>query len=657
MIVVKLCAAALAAISLTAGASAAGLPPVEAFALPAQMRYAALSPDGDHIAFVFQRENNDMIAVAPSRLEEGAQIRIRSVHPWETVSAISWSGERVIYQTRRPTPRSRDDTSTFYNRTFLYSVPVDLSASIPLNEDPGDRRRSWLPRPQLSGDITHLLPHDPQHILQALNWREWETRDLYRTNVETGELSMIMRGRTGTQGFLTDGNGAVVAMYGLERGRETGDPFFVVGDGANGWIDLSRFINAEYDFLPFGRHRDGRLYVGSNHDADTIGLFLFDPARGAFDELLFRHPEVDVGGLIYSAGGEAVVGAYYIADEPGFHYFDGAYAAARNDLQTRLDRTNVRFVSIAQEARLALVSAEGPGDPGGLYLYDTESGALTEVGRLRPWLDDIPMGGVFPVRFPARDGLELRGYVTLPHGRQPDTTTGRPIPFVILVHGGPAARDYARFDPWAQFLASRGSGVLQFNFRGSRGLGRALESAGDGEWGAGMQDDVDDAAQWLAANGYADPDRIAVMGASYGGYAALMAAGRDNGLYRAAISVNGVTDLVGMRQHSQRFFGLEQRFREQLEGVDLRAMSPVNAANNIRIPILVAHASYDSVVPYSQSETFRRRLGRQDEHSVFIELRGDSHAIDLAGNRHLLLATLEAFLAYHMPSAELAMAD
>ena len=172
-----------------------------------------------------------------------------------------------------------------------------------------------------------------------------------------------------------------------------------------------------------------------------------------------------------------------------------------------------------------------------------------------------------------------------------------------------------------------------------------------------MQDDVDDAAQWLAANGYADPDRIAVMGASYGGYAALMAAGRDNGLYQAAISVNGVTDLVGMRQHSQRFFGLEQRFREQLEGVDLRAMSPVNAANNIRIPILVAHASYDSVVPYSQSETFRRRLGRQDEHSVFIELRGDSHAIDLAGNRHLLLATLEAFLAYHMPSAELAMAD
>lgn len=593
-----------------------------------------------------------MIAVAPSRLDEGAQIRVRSVHPMETVWSISWSGDRVIYQTRRPTPRSRNDTRTFYIRTFVYSAPADLSSSTPLNTDPGDRRRAWLPRPQLSGDITHLLPDDPQHILQALNWREWETNDLYRTNVETGELTRIIRGRTGTQGYLTDQVGRVVAMYGLDRGRETGDPFFVVTDGGDGWIDLSRFINTDDDFLPLGRHDDGRLYVASNHDADTTGLFLFDPVSQSFDELLFRHPSVDIGGLVYSAGGGNVIGVFYTEDQPTIHYFDADYSTARAQLQSRLDRSDVRFVSVAYEAGKSLVEVGGPSDSGGLYLYEHNTGQLTEFGRLHPELDSINFGGVFATTLTARDGLELPGYVTLPTGREPGDAGAR-LPFIILVHGGPAARDFARFDPWVQFLTSRGYGVLQVNFRGSRGLGRALQAAGQGQWGTGMQDDVDDAAEWLAREGLADPGRIGVMGASYGGYAALMAAARNNNRYAAAISINGVTDLNGMLQHGQRFFGLEQRMREQFEGVDLRAMSPANRTADIRVPVFVAHASYDSVVPFSQMETLRRRFGREGEDAIFVELISDSHNVELAANRYILLSGIEAFLAIHMPSREL----
>jgi dipeptidyl aminopeptidase/acylaminoacyl peptidase len=652
MIVAKHLLAWVVGFLIAAEASAAALPPVEAFALPGQMRHAALSPDGEHIAFVFQRDNTDMIAVAPSQLGEGAQIRVRSVHPMETIWSISWSGDRVIYQTRRPTPRSREDTRTFYIRTFVYSAPSDLSSSMPLNTDPRDRRHAWLPRPQFSGDITHLLPDDPQHILQALNWREWETKDLYRTHVETGELTRIMRGRTGTQGYLTDHAGNVVAMYGLDRGRDTGDPFFVVTDGADDWIDLSRFINTDDDFLPFGRHEDGRLYVASNHDADTTGLFLFDPVNQSFDELLFRHPFVDIGGLVYSAGGGTVVGVHYTEDQPDIHYFDAGYSTARTQLQMQLERTDVRFVSVAPKAGRSLVEAGGPSDPGGLYLYEHETRQLTEFGRLHPELDIFDVGGLFNVTLTARDGLNLPGYITLPHGREPGDA-GAPLPFIILVHGGPAARDLARFDARVQFLTSRGYGVLQVNFRGSRGLGRTLQAAGQGQWGAGMQDDVDDAAEWLTAEGLADPERIGVMGASYGGYAALMAAARNNDRFAAAISINGVTDLNGMIQHSQRFFGLERRLREELEGVDLRAMSPANSAADIEIPVFLAHATYDSIVPYSQMETFRRRFGRQGEDAVFVELISDTHGVELAANRYILLAGIEAFLAIHMPSAEL----
>ena len=652
MSVINYWLAAVAGMCVLAAQPAAALPPVEAFALPAQMRQAALSPDGQYVAFSFQRDNAEMIAIAPSRLEEGAQIRIRPVHPMETISDISWSGDRVIYQTQRPTPRSRDDQRTFYIRTFLHSAPADLADSTPLNVDPGDRSQSWVPRPQFSGDITHLLPDDPQHILQALNWREWETNDLYRTHVETGELTAIMRGRRGTQGFLTSRTGEVVAMYGLERGRESGDPFFVVADGQGGWADLSHFTNSEHDFIPLDRHEDGRIYVASNHDANTTGLFLFDPRTQSFGELLFRHPDVDIDGLVYSAGGGAVIGVSFTLDEPTVHYFDPGYAQSREELQTRLERNNVRFISIAREAGLALVSVESPTDAGGLYLFDTESGEITQFGRRRPWLDDVPPGEVFPVRLTARDGLELTGYLTLPHGRSPGDSQGA-LPFIILVHGGPAARDEARFDAWAQFLASRGYGVLQVNFRGSRGLGRELLEAGRGQWGAGMQDDVDDAADWLVAEGMADAQRVGVMGASYGGYAALMAAVRNNGRYAAAISVNGVTDLQGMLRHSQRFVGGERRFRERLEGVDLRAMSPATAARDIRIPIFVAHASFDSTVPFSQMETLRRRMGRQASHATFIELLHDNHSIDRAANRYQMLSGIEVFLAEHMPSREL----
>ena len=163
-----------------------------------------------------------------------------------------------------------------------------------------------------------------------------------------------MRGRRGTQGFLTSRTGEVVAMYGLERGRESGDPFFVVADGQGGWADLSHFTNSEHDFIPLDRHEDGRIYVASNHDANTTGLFLFDPRTQSFGELLFRHPDVDIDGLVYSAGGGAVIGVSFTLDEPTVHYFNPGYAQSREELQTRLERNNVRFISIAREAGLAL---------------------------------------------------------------------------------------------------------------------------------------------------------------------------------------------------------------------------------------------------------------------------------------------------------------
>jgi len=271
--------------------------------------------------------------------------------------------------------------------------------------------------------------------------------------------------------------------------------------------------------------------------------------------------------------------------------------------------------NFSQDGKRALALVQNDRTPGAFYLFDDEKGTVEMLAARAPWIDANLMSEVKAITYAARDGLQIPGYLTLPHGKAPKS-----LPLIVFPHGGPyAVRDVGRFDRDAQFLASRGYAVLQMNFRGSGGYGTKFREAGNREWGGKMQDDVTDAVKWAVSEGIADANRVCIFGASYGGYAALMGAATTPELYRCAISYAGVSDLETMFQ--SRIIGRQggrDRTPEELDFMRrvvgdkrdaawLRERSPVTNAARIRCPVFIAHASVIS----SCRSPMPRRCGRR----------------------------------------------
>jgi len=248
--------------------------------------------------------------------------------------------------------------------------------------------------------------------------------------------------------------------------------------------------------------------------------------------------------------------------------------------------------------------------------------------------------------YEARDGLNIPAFVTLPPGIK-TLDEAKKLSFVVLPHGGPNARDFESFDWLAQFIAFRGHGVLQMNFRGSQGYGQEFMDQGDREWGQSMQDDVTDGTKWLIDQGYADPNLIVIGGASYGGYAALMGAVKEPDLYTCATSINGVTDLVELIKDSSR---AQRRATKRMIGRlwgdrdMLRANSPAQRADEIKIPVLIVQSQRDRIVPRQQALTMRDALKEAGGDVTYVELKNGNHYLTVGDNRITMLRALEDFL-------------
>ena len=261
-----------------------------------------------------------------------------------------------------------------------------------------------------------------------------------------------------------------------------------------------------------------------------------------------------------------------------------------------------------------------------------------------------------PIQYAARDGLNIHGYLTLPPGAADPSG----LPLVVLAHGGPAARDVAGFDWWAQALASRGYAVLQANFRGSTGYGRDFLEAGYGEWGRKMQTDLSDGVRWLAAEGVIDPARVCIFGASYGGYAAMAGLALDSDVYRCGVSVAGVSDLRRMvnrearrdvRKDNQavrywnRFMGAAR-----LDDRALDDLSPAYLAASVDSPLLLIHGRDDTVVPIEQSRVMAQAMRRADKPVEFVELPGEDHWLSRSETRRQMLVETVRFLEANNPA-------
>jgi dipeptidyl aminopeptidase/acylaminoacyl peptidase len=347
-----------------------------------------------------------------------------------------------------------------------------------------------------------------------------------------------------------------------------------------------------------------------------------------------------------------VIGVVYGEGQGAIEYFDRTYAQMQADLHATFPGESVSITSVSKDRKRFIANVEGATNPGGAY-YFIEGGEISLVGKEHPGLSPQDIGPVKFFTYAARDGLAIPAYLTLPNG-----SSGKGLPLVVMPHGGPEARDYGGFDGWAQFLASRGYAVLQPQFRGSDGFGKAFRDAGRKKWGLEMQNDITDGVKHLIANGTADGNRVAIVGWSYGGYATLAGLAFTPELYRAGVAGAPVSDLPTFYDWIQsraggRWFRSEDHVAQMLgnkfqDAKRLEQTSPARHADKFRAPVLLVHPDQDRTVPPEQSQIMADALKRAGKPGELMKIGGDDHYLSSPTTGREFLSRIEAFLALHM---------
>jgi dipeptidyl aminopeptidase/acylaminoacyl peptidase len=405
---------------------------------------------------------------------------------------------------------------------------------------------------------------------------------------------------------------------------------------------------------------DGRWLAVSDEGRDTDALFEYDPAAGRIaPRPLLEHPQFDLSPTFVESE-RALLGARLQLDAEVTHWFDPALRALQERVDRLLPATSNRLTPPRRGGSpWVLVESWADVQPTRWFVFHRETGQLAALGGRRPQIDPARMGTMDLVRIRARDGLEIPTYLTLPPGvtLASARAAATRLPLVVSVHGGPHVRGTTwGWQPHVQFLASRGYAVLQPEFRGSAGFGRRHLLAGFQQWGLAMQDDLADVARWAIEQGVADPRRVAIEGASYGGYAALMGLVKDGELFRCAVCAAGVTDLrLLFTAHWSDASDLSRRYsmRERIGDPDadrerLEATSPLQQAGRIRNPVLLGHGGYDQRVPIEHGRRLHNAVRQHNPNVEWVEYKAEGHDWVLPETTLDWWGRVERFLARHL---------
>jgi dipeptidyl aminopeptidase/acylaminoacyl peptidase len=442
-------------------------------------------------------------------------------------------------------------------------------------------------------------------------------------------------------GFQIAGSSAVKILY----RRSASDDFKAIGKFSED--------SKEDDFWDVLR-----IVAGSDEgfalkpdDSGRLALRKFNYATRAAGETVFAVPGWDVDGFSLDDSNQPLA-AWYTDERDRIAWFEPKMKKLQARLEKALKGSEVWIGSRAKDSSRAIVWQGGPDDPGVYYVFSADKSTLDVLYTNKPRLTPEVLAKPRAIAFKARDGAEIRGFLTLPRGLPP-----KALPLIVLPHGGPyGVRDKLDYDSEVQFLANRGYVVLQPNYRGSGGYGEAFEKLGDGQIGRAMQDDIDDATDWAVAQGYADPRRVCVVGASYGGYAALWAVIRNPERYRCAASFAGVTDWKKQIGYDRRFLSSKgskarkAQVRGEDDKFDLDLVSPVAQVERLTRPVLLAHGEEDSNVPFKQYKLLRDAAAKAGKPLELLPFAEEGHGFDKPENQGKWLDTLEAFLARHNPA-------
>jgi len=446
--------------------------------------------------------------------------------------------------------------------------------------------------------------------------------------------------------FTTDAQGQVRFAQGA--GADNVNKLYYRGGRGQEWRLVDDEAQSHVVVRALGFAEDGRTaYLQTEHSQGPDSIVAWDVETGARTEVM-RDAVVDPDSLIWSPDGRRPIGARFTRERTVSRYFraDDPAARVQRSLEKAFPGEAVAVTSATRDGRLVVVRTGGGTNSGDFYLYDTESKQAEGIYSLRAWFDPAQLSASREISFSARDGLTLHGYLTLPVA-----SGGKALPLIINPHGGPfGLYDGPDFDDDSQLLAQAGYAVLRINFRGSGHYGRAFEQAGARQWGRAMQDDLTDATRWAIDQGIADPSKICIYGASYGGYAALMGVAREQTLYRCAVGYVGVYDLPRMVSDDSDGAASTQTWLKDWVGAPdaLAEISPVNLADRIKVPVFLASGGKDTRAPPVHNERMEKALKRAGVPVQTLYYDDEGHGYFADDHRREYYRRLLAFLAPHL---------
>ena len=519
----------------------------------------------------------------------------------------------------------------------IYSITRDGRSQVVLFGDDGRMKKNFN-----LGRVVDFLPNDPDHILMAAN-RSGDL-DLFRVSVIDGSFERIATGNRNTYRWMTDRDGEPAFRFNINS-RGTIMQIFAREDRKNGTIKWRKihsirlrqteYRNAAIEFeLLFPGPTSTTYYVAARPEGeDKTAIYLYDFESDSYLEKVKDHAEFDMHGALFNWETYELTGFMHYDHRLVIELIDPGKQAHLNGLNAFFDHElNVQLMDSSADESRWLVKVSGPNDPGSYYLYDSEAAHIEYLASNTTRFAGKALGKTQIVEFEARDGLPLFGYLTRP----PNARASDRPPLIVMPHGGPVWRDTIGFDERVQILVAAGYQVLQPHFRGSSGFGKGFEELGHRQWGKAMQTDVEDAFAHVVSEGFADADRACILGASYGGYVALVAATLTPDLYQCAIAIAAPSDLIRMLRWTASEYGYNsdifdlwvERMGHPRDDRDaLIGISPARLAESVTRPLMLVHGKDDFVVPVEQMEIMADALEDAGKPFEKLLLEDSGHSI------------------------------
>ncbi|MHA7965901.1 S9 family peptidase [Paenibacillus sp. CAU 1782] len=588
------------------------------FQIPENTEYK-LSPDGTYLAYLAPWSNRLNLFVQKVGQSEG--VRITDVTE-RNISTFIWGNNTTLIY---PMDNGGDEND------HLYRIGID-----------GEGNKDLTPYPGTKASILSQLSQN--ELLIQLNQRDSSLFDVYKLNIKTGELTLTAQNPGNITSWLADHNGVVrVAHY---TGEDASKVLYRASDKEQ--FQTLMTIESGDVFQPVLFTADNKqLYALTNVGKDKTELVAYDPISKKVTEKLYSDPEIDVSSVLLS--NNKIMAAVYERDKLQYYFFDKQLMQLQTTLQEKMAGKSISIRDFSQDENKLLFTSYSDVSPGSYYFYDRTTDTIEKIADSASWINESWLSRTKPIAYTARDGLTINGYLTIPNN-----TEAKDLPVIVYPHGGPWLRDSWGYSPVIQFIANRGYAVLQMNYRGSTGYGKAFLQAGKKQWGRAMQDDITDGVNWLINEGIADPERIAICGISYGGYAALAGLAFTPDLYAAGVSFVGPSNLITLlnsipaywRSEQQMFF--EHVGNPAVDEEELKEISPLFHVDKIKAPLFVAQGANDPRVNIAESNQIVEALRKRGIDVPYMVKENEGHGFYNVENQIDFYKTLEKFLHEHL---------